>query len=124
MRTGKKEYTIKSDWMGSLREGPSGENLTATQINELRMEQDLIEETVKRAAKEFQEEMDWSILADLYKETGWVEIEFNPIRPTNQAYEISRWLEKNCKGHRTSRGKRFLFQLESDAVNFVLKWVD
>ena len=96
--------------------------MTATEINELKMTQDIIDETVRRAAKEFQEEMDWSILANLYKESGWVEIEFNPIRPTNQAYEISRWLEKNCKGHRTSRGKRFLFQYESDAVNFVLRW--
>ena len=96
--------------------------MTATQVNELRMEHDLIEETVRRAAKEFQEEMDWSLLADLYKESGWVEIEFNPIRAIDQAYEISQWLQKNCKGHRTSRGRRFLFQQESDAINFVLKW--
>lgn len=96
--------------------------MTATEVNEARMKQDIIEETVKRAAKELQEEMDFSILADMFKKNGWVEVEFSPYRSFTEAGEIKGWLEQNCKGHRISRSKRWLFEKESDAVNFILKW--
>ena len=96
--------------------------MTASEINEIRMQQDIIDETVRRAAKELQEEMDFSLLADLYKESGWTEISFNPWWKDEAASVMKQWLEANCKGHRMSRGKRFLFQYESDAINFVLKW--
>ena len=59
--------------------------MTATEVNEARMTQDIIDETVKRAAKEFQEEMDFGIIADMLKENGWVEVEFNPWQPAIRA---------------------------------------
>lgn len=81
-----------------------------------------IDELVRNAAKEFQEQMDFGILADLFKEDGWVEIKFNPRRSNVEASAIKEWLEQNCKGNRMSLGDRWLFQNETDAVIFSLKW--
>jgi len=81
-----------------------------------------IDDLVRNAAKEFQEQMDFNILANLFKEDGWVEIEFNPRRVAVEASAIKEWLEQNCKGNRMSLGNRWLFQNETDAVMFVLKW--
>ena len=114
----KKEYTIKSDWLGNIREGLNGENMTATQI----LERNYIEEAVARAGRELAEEMDFSVLADLFKSTGWVEVDFNPHQRAESAHDIKEWIRTKCKGPCHSRGRRFLFQEESDAVNFVLKW--
>lgn len=99
--------------------------MTATEVLEEQTKQQLekrmIDEFVARAAKELQEEMDFSILADLYKSAGWTEIDFDPYR---RPEVIKIWLKNNCKGHRISRGRRFLFEEKSDAINFVLKWAN
>jgi hypothetical protein len=88
--------------------------MTATQI----LERNYIEEAVARAGRELAEEMDFSMLADWCKSMGWIEIDFNP----RQSETIKEWLRTSCKGPCQSRGRRFLFKEESDAVNFVLKW--
>lgn len=97
--------------------------MTATEVldeqTKLRLEKRMIDEFVAKAAKELHEDMDFSILADLYKSSGWTEIDFDPYQ---RPEAIKAWLKYNCKGHRISRGRRFLFQDQSDAVNFVLRW--
>jgi len=88
--------------------------MTATQV----LEQNYIEEAVNRASKELSDEIDFSLLADIFRSDGWTEIDFNPRQPET----IKEWLRTSCKGPCHSRGRRFLFKYESDAVNFVLKW--
>lgn len=73
-------------------------------------------------SKDIAEEIDWEILAGIFKECGWVTISFNPVRSAEEAHKIRQWLDTNCKGHRRSRGNNFMFELESDAVNFSLRW--
>jgi hypothetical protein len=86
-------------------------------------EYDSIEqEIINRAGKQMAEEIDFGILADLLKEIGWVEIEFEPHVESILSYEIQNWIRNNCKGLFRSRGKRFLFELEKDASWFLLKW--
>jgi hypothetical protein len=86
-------------------------------------EYDSIEqEIINRAGKQMAEEIDFGILADLLKEIGWVEIEFEPHVESILLYEIQNWMQDNCKGLFRSRGKRFLFELEKDASWFLLKW--
>lgn len=84
---------------------------------------DEVEKAVKRAAQELSDEMDFSILADLFKEIGWVEIEFDPHVESLLAYEIQNWMRDNCKGNYKSRGRRFLFELEKDAAWFQIRWL-
>ena len=86
-------------------------------------EHDAIEEAVNRASKELAEEIDFDILATLYKDMGWTEIEFSPRMSQERAAEVKAWLEDNCKGFRMSRGKRFLFEEEKDAVWFSMRWL-
>lgn len=111
--------------MGGVRKRPIGENMTATEVldeqTKLQLEKRMIDEMVAKAAKEFQEEMDFTILADFYKSSGWTEIDFDPYQ---RPEAIKAWLTSNCKGHRVSRGRRFLFQRQSDAINFVLRWTE
>lgn len=92
--------------------------MTATQI----LERNYIEEAVARAGRELAEEMDFSILADWCKSMGWTEIDFSPHQTDIVTHAIKEWLRTSCKGPCQSRGRRFLFKYESDAVNFVLKW--
>ena len=110
--------------MGNIREGLNGENMTATEILEQQTERRIIDEMVQRAAKELQEEIDFSMLADLYKSSGWTEIEFDSWYLVNSHNPVKQWLKDSCKGHYTCRDKRFLFEKESDAVNFLLRWAN
>lgn len=92
--------------------------MTATEA----LEYNYIEEAVKRSAKELYDEIDFSILADIFIKDGWTEIDFNPHQKDVVAHAIKEWIQTKCKGPCHSRGRRFLFKEESDAVNFVLKW--
>lgn len=94
--------------------------MTATQV----LEYNYIEAAVSKATQELADEIDFSLLADLYKATGWVEVDFNPHQRADLAHAIKEWIRTKCKGPCHSRGRRFLFQEESDAVNFVLKWAN
>lgn len=82
----------------------------------------VIDEAVKRAAKEMADEMDFDVLATLFKESGWTEIEFNPHVEDLLGYEIHTWMKNNLKGHYQSRGKRWLFENKEDAAWFALRW--
>ena len=98
--------------------------MTATQVLEQQNRQSIIDAAVERAAKEMADEIDFHVLADLYKGMGWTEIDFNPHVEDILAYEIRNWMRDNCKGSYHSRGRRWLFQDRIDAVNFVLKWTN
>lgn len=82
----------------------------------------VVDEAVKRAAKEMAEEIDFQVLANLYKESGWTEVEFNPHVEDILAYKIQNWMRDTLKGHYTSRGKRWLFENKQDAAWFILRW--
>jgi hypothetical protein len=84
---------------------------------------DAVEKAVKRASQELAEEMDFSVLADLFKQIGWVEVDFDPHVESILAYEIQHWMRDNCKGQYKSRGRRFLFEREQDAAWFQIRWL-
>lgn len=67
-------------------------------------------------------EIDWEILAGVYKSCGWTSIKFSPHRNELESSLIKDWLDKNCQGHVTSRGWHWMFEKESDAINFTLRW--
>lgn len=83
---------------------------------------DLVAEAARNCAKQLQEEIDWSIICDMLESMGWHIIEFEPQMPEAEAYKIKDWIDKNCKGKVQSKFDKFVFEQESDAVNFVLKW--
>lgn len=83
---------------------------------------DLVEAAAKDCIKRIQEEIDWSIICDMLESLGWHAIEFEPQMPDAEGHEIKEWLNNNCKGKVESRFDKFVFEKESDAVNFVLRW--
>lgn len=82
-----------------------------------------VDEAVSAAAKAVCEEIDFTILAEMYLESGWVEVEFNPYVSNKQAVDMKNWVADNCKGHIASHGRRFLFQNKEDAMWFKLRWL-
>ena len=82
----------------------------------------LEDQMIETLSKEIAEEIDWEILADVFKQCGWVTISFNPIMSKVQASSIKQWLNENCKGHFRSRKNNFMFENKSDAINFSLRW--
>lgn len=80
------------------------------------------EEISSILAAEVAAEIDWEILSGMYTGCGWTSIKFNPRRNEVEANFIRQWLMANCKGHYTSRGWHWMFEKESDAINFSLRW--
>jgi hypothetical protein len=89
----------------------------------VKFEHDAIEEAVNRAAKDLAEDIDFDVLASLYKDMGWTEVEFSPRQSQERVAEIKEWLDKNCKGYKMSRGKRFLFEDKKEAAWFMMRWL-
>lgn len=82
-----------------------------------------LEERLKqKLSKEIADNIDWEMLADIYKSVGWTELHFSPHVEALLAYEISTWMKSNLTGHYTSRGTRWLFEKQKDATLFVLRW--
>lgn len=119
MRTVKKEYTIKSDWLGDIRKGSLGKNMTATQV----MEQDYIDDAVKRASKRLAEEIDFQIVADMLVSTGWEKVVLKPMTH-EKSDAIDIWTATNCNHDFKNMGLVWIFKDRKDAVNFVLRWAN
>jgi hypothetical protein len=84
---------------------------------------DIRQEIADKMAKELQEEIDWGILCDMFKNVGWTEIKLTWSDMTaSRAHEIKEWCRSNLKGHYKGRGCTWLFELEKDATMFILKW--
>ena len=56
------------------------------------LEQDIIDELGRRMATE----MDFSLIADIFTETGWTNVQLKRFRNNQEAVDINIWLEQNC----------------------------
>ena len=85
---------------------------------------ELHEELEAELAKTLQEEIDWEILSDMLKVSGWTGIEVRwPSRMSeSDAHEIKEWCKANLTGNYKGRGSSWIFQHEKDAVLFSLRW--
>ena len=79
----------------------------------------LEEEMINKAGKEFADQIDFNILADLLvDECGWTRIESS--RPLERT--VFEWMNVNCKHHWKHRGDVILFESIKDANWLTLKW--
>lgn len=84
---------------------------------------DIQEEYIAAAAREMQEEIDFSILAEMLVEIGWTKIVTNTeFWDPDELIEIKKWLSKNIKGSYKVRKTVWLFEDAKDATIFVLRW--
>lgn len=80
---------------------------------------DVLEEMEQQAAMSLRESIDFEILADTLVAIGWSNVVID--RLTDRG-EINSWIDSNCSGKYKHRNGRWVFELESDAVLFKLKW--
>lgn len=81
------------------------------------------EEKLKQAAQQLANEIDWDVLANIYKKNGWTEIHFTlPVNEFTLCQEISNWMRLTLTGHYINRQTRWLFEKEKDAIMFALRW--
>ena len=86
------------------------------------MNKQLEERILQKLSKSIADDIDWGMLADIYKSAGWTELDFSPHVEAILSYEISTWMRSNLTGHYTSRGTRWLFEKQKDATLFILRW--
>lgn len=84
----------------------------------------IITEMAEDLAKELQEEIDWEVMMDIMKESGYTHITMPwPTRINEmQAHAIKEWCRANLKEHYSGRGQDWLFKNEKDAIMFTLRW--
>ena len=84
---------------------------------------DLEDKLSAEMSRQLQQDIDWQVLSQLLREVGWTQITTSwDMMSLEESYELKTWCEANLKGHRHSRGKIWLFELEKDASMFALRW--
>ena len=80
----------------------------------------LEEEMINKAGKEFADQIDFNILADLLvDECGWTRIESSRLLERT----VFEWMNVNCKHQWKHRRDVILFESVKDANWFTLKWM-
>ena len=84
------------------------------------LEKEIIEELGTKMQSEIDREILWGMLVGL----GWTRVMLSRFIDNRHAIDITDWLEHNCKNAFERSGKDFIFEQETDAVNFILKWLN
>jgi len=80
------------------------------------------EEIINKVGEEMSREIDREVLWGMLKEIGWTRVMIDRFQDNRHAVDITYWLSDRCKGAFERSGSDFIFELESDAVNFILTW--
>jgi len=80
------------------------------------------EEIINKVGEQISREIDREVLWGMLKEIGWTRVMIDRFQDNRHAVDITYWLEERCKGSVERNGADFIFELESDAVNFILTW--
>jgi hypothetical protein len=80
------------------------------------------EEIINKVAGEMSREIDREVLWGFLKELGWTRVMIDRFQDNRHAVDITHWLADRCKGAHERNGTDFIFELEADAVNFILTW--
>lgn len=83
---------------------------------------ELHEQIIADAGKRLQEEIDFSILADMLCGIGWTKVILKPMT-WEDGYEIDNWIETNIKGNHETMGLVWVFEKPEDAMWFKLRWI-
>ena len=83
-----------------------------------------LESMEQQAAQSLRESIDFEVTADVLVDTGWTDVVIDLMfAGTDREKEITQWVDDNCLGKCYHRYGRWVFELESDAVLFKLKWI-
>lgn len=79
----------------------------------------LQDEILKNAATELSKRIDFSVLASLLVEDGWVHLK---VEGDVDVTEIYNWVEQNAKDHYHNYLEEYVFKSPADANWFRLRW--
>lgn len=87
------------------------------------MTMNLEQEIANDLSKHIAQEIDFELLVDILIACGWHKI---VLRPMTHEYgkEIDRWVKLQVKGKHKTMGLVWVFERDSDAINFTLKWAN
>jgi hypothetical protein len=84
----------------------------------MRLEDDIAHKLSMRMQREVEREVFWSML----EEIGWIRVMIDRTTDNDHAVDITEWLKSRCRGTYERSETDFIFELEHDAVNFILTW--
>jgi hypothetical protein len=74
--------------------------------------------------REINETIEWDLRADrLCAEDNWTRIKINRFTDNHHAIDMRIWIKDHVAGAHDSHGATFIFERESDAAMFVLRWM-
>lgn len=79
------------------------------------------DEVIDYHVKIMQEEIDFSILADVLCDIGWIKVVLKPMTGEHGA-KIDYWVQRYVNGEFKTLGLVWLFKEPKDATMFILKW--
>jgi hypothetical protein len=88
------------------------------------MAMNLEEEIANELSQQMCSKIDFQILGNMLVEAcGWHRVEIINRPELTTMLNISEWVETHCKGKHMRRDRTYVFEKQSDAVNFTLKWL-
>lgn len=81
-----------------------------------------VKSIMAKMAKDLEREIDFDVLAEVYSETGWTYVEFEPFDYSRRPPLIAAWVKENCRGQYKYHKNKFVFELVEDASAAILKW--
>lgn len=82
----------------------------------------LEKEILDELGTQMQSEMDKEILWGMLVKLGWTRVLLPRFSNREHADDVFQWVEDNCKNPYERKGNEFIFENNTDAVNFILKW--
>jgi hypothetical protein len=82
----------------------------------------LEKEILDELGTQMQSEMDKEILWGMLVKLGWTRVLLPRFTNREHADDVFQWVEDNCKNPYERKGNEFIFENNTDAVNFILKW--
>jgi hypothetical protein len=82
------------------------------------LEEQILEQQGNELAREIDREILWGMLEGI----GWSRVMLPRLVDNTHAINITYWLETNCKNPFERSGRDFIFESQTDANWFVLRW--
>ena len=80
---------------------------------------DILEAMEQEAAMNLRKSIDFEVIAGMLAAQGWIVVDI-PHNFHND--EVCQWVNQTVQGQHQHHNKRWVFERESDAVLFKLKW--
>ena len=83
----------------------------------------LQEMMLEESARQMAEEIDAEIMRGMLKEMGWSEVVIPWVMTHEVGQEVDTWVSQKTKGEFWNRGLVWLFENDTDAMWFKMRWL-